>query len=138
MNIDYREKIAIVHAIGVVACADNDFSKEELLLRGKVAIFLGLTNDDAISLQSMSLEESCRIMSSMSYENKKFASAVLMQMMMADGIDLQIEQRAIDIISQYANLPFISTNEAYSYLRSLGIIGNKAQLIWGTLRHGAN
>ena len=138
MNINYREKIAIVYAIGAVACADNDFSKEESTLRSKVAIFLGLTNDDNVSLQSMDLHESCRIMSSMSYENKHFAAAVLMQMMMADGVDLQCEQRAIDLISQCAGLPFISPNEAYNYLKSIGIIGNKAQLVWGALRHGAN
>lgn len=138
MIITYKEKIAIVYAISAVACADNDFSKEESTLRSKVAIFLGLSNEDNYAVQSIGLEESCRIMSAMSYENKKFASAVIMQMMMADGVDLQIEQRAIDIISRQADLPFISPNEAYNYLKSLGIIGNKAQLIWGTLRHGAN
>lgn len=138
MYIDYREKIAIVYAISAVACADNDFSKEESTLRSKVAIFLGLSNEDNYAVQSIGLEESCKIMSAMSYENKRFASAVLMQTMMADGVDLQSEHNAIDIISRYASLPFISPNEAYNYLRSLGIIGNKAQLIWGALRHGAN
>ncbi len=138
MNISYREKIAILYAISVVACADSDFSKEESILRSKVAIFLGVTNDDNMAIASMELKESCRIMSTMSYENKKFASAVLMQMMMVDGVDLQIEHRVIDIVSQLANLPSVSPNEAYNYLRTIGIIGNKAQLVVGALRYGAN
>ena len=137
MNVAYQEKIAIIFSISAVAFADDEFTKDESLLRSKIAIFLGLTNADNVAVQSMDLEEACRIMSLMPYENKRFASAVLTQMMMADGVDLYIEHNVIDFISQNANLPFISPNEAYVYLKNIGIIGNKLQNIWGILKNGA-
>jgi uncharacterized tellurite resistance protein B-like protein len=137
MIINYDEKIAIIYAISAIACADGDFSKEESTLRSRVAIFLGLSNDDNSAVQSMELTQCCRILSAMSYDNKKFAAMVLMQTIMADGVDLQIERDVLNIISMTANLPFVSPNEAYNYLNKVGILGGNARLIWGTLRHGA-
>lgn len=136
MNIDYRERIAIIYALSIVAGADLNFSEEERTLRSKVAIFLGVTNEDNNAVRSMDLSECCSIMLNMSYENKRFASAVLVQMMMADGVDMQIEHSVIERISQLADLPFISSEESYNYLKKIGIIGNKVDLLWGSLRYG--
>ena len=102
-----------------------------------MAIFLGLSNDDNSAVQSMTLTECSRIISAMSYDNKKFTAMVLMQTIMADGVELQIERNILNIISSASNLPFVSPNEAYNYLKELGIIGRNASLIWGTLRYGA-
>lgn len=136
MHFTYEEKLATLYVASAIAASDGDMVKDESLFRGKVAIFLGLSNDDNMALQSMKLETACQIIRDMSTENKRFTAAVMTYMKYVDGYVRSEETHAIQLISTVSTLPAVDKEEAYNLLKSLGIIGSKMELIWGTLRHG--
>lgn len=128
LNISYQEKIAIIYASSLVACADNELSIKEIAFAKEIVSFLGIADADNASLKSIGINECCNIMSSMSPLIKRFASAVLMQTMMADGKKLISESNITDTIMQKADLPSLNSFEASEILRGLGLRSNVSPL----------
>lgn len=137
--LTYEEKIAILMAMCCVIGADGEFQPEEKTLRGKMMIYLDLyhNKEDGTkiikAIDEMTAQEAVNILSAMNMTKKKFAVAVLIETMKADGRCTPEEKHTIDVFSRHANLPYITDEEARQILKCEGLVGSAWNMVWRTL-----
>ncbi len=116
MNFKSNEKAAILRLLSLMSISDGSVDPREIGITQLFMKRLGATNSDVATSARMSDSQACSIAKGMSFEKKKVASALLVELMVADNdVDRQEVATLVGICAK-CEFPMLTLFDAQSVL----------------------